>query len=140
MARVVLTGMGVITPLGNDKDTFWKALVSGQSGISFIDTFDVSLHKSKIGGVVRDFHPEELLGRETRRMDRFCQFALAAAVQAVDDAGLCMETEDLEHAGVYVGSGIGGIQTLLENHTTLLSRGPRRISPTTKCSLPRCNA
>lgn len=130
MERVVITGMGVITPLGNDVDTFWKALLSGKSGISQIDKFDAGRHKSKIGGIVRDFHPEALIGREVRRMDRFSQFALAAAVQAIDDAGLNMDSEDLERIGVYIGSGIGGVQTLLENHETLLNRGPHRVSPT----------
>lgn len=130
MERVVVTGMGVITPLGNDVDTFWNALTSGKSGITTIDSFDVSRHKSHIGGVVRDFDAEALFGRDVRRMDRFCQFALAASKQAVDDAGLNFEDEDTERIGVYIGSGIGGLQTLLSNHQTMLERGPNRVSPT----------
>lgn len=130
MERVVITGMGVITPLGNDVNTFWNALISGKSGISKIDIFDVTHHKSKIAGIVRDFHPDALLGREIRRMDRFCQFALAAAKQAIDDANINMDNESPERVGVYIGSGIGGIQTLLDNHETLLNRGPKRVSPT----------
>lgn len=130
MERVVITGMGVITPLGNDVDTFWTSIVQGKSGISTVDTFDVSRHKSKIGGVVRDFDSEQRFGRDTRRMDRFSQFALAAAEQAVKDAQLDFNTENLERVAVYIGSGIGGIQTLLANHEILLERGPSRVSPT----------
>ena len=128
--RVVITGMGVITPLGNEVNTFWNSLISGKSGISKIDTFDVTHHKSKIAGIVRGFHPDALFGREVRRMDRFCQFALAASKQAIDDANINMDNESPERVGVYIGSGIGGIQTLLDNHETLKSRGPKRVSPT----------
>jgi 3-oxoacyl-[acyl-carrier-protein] synthase II len=130
MTRVVITGLGVITPLGNDVETFWNALVAGESGISKIDTFDVSEYKSKIAGIVRDFDPSPIIGREARRMDRFCQFAVAAAKQAMDDANLHMEDENAKRVGVYIGSGTGGLQTLLENHQTLLARGPKRVSPT----------
>lgn len=130
MERVVITGMGVITPLGNDVDTFWTSIVHGKSGISTVDTFDVSRHKSRIGGVVRDFDPESMFGRETRRMDRFSQFSLAASEQAVKDANLDFNAENLERVAVYIGSGIGGIQTLLANHEILLERGPSRVSPT----------
>ncbi|MCI1696823.1 beta-ketoacyl-ACP synthase II [Aneurinibacillus aneurinilyticus] len=131
MSRVVITGMGVITPLGNDVRSFWSNLVAGHSGISYIDSFDVSCYKTKIAGVVRDFNPETIVGRrEVRRMDRFCQFAVAAAKQALEDASLNIEQENTERIGVYVGSGIGGVQTLLENYRTLLSRGPGRVSPT----------
>lgn len=130
MERVVITGMGVITPLGNDVETFWNAIVRGKSGISAIDTFDVTRHKSKIGGVIRDFDLEPMFGREIRRMDRFCQFALAASQQAVEDANLDFGVENLERVAVYVGSGIGGIQTLLANYEILLQRGPNRVSPT----------
>lgn len=130
MERVVITGMGVISPLGNDVPTFWDAMIQGRSGISIIDTFDVERHKSKIGGVVRDFYPETLFGREFRRMDRFCQFALAASKQAVEDANLKLDSEVPERIGVYIGSGVGGLQTLLANHETLLERGPNRVSPT----------
>ncbi len=130
MTQVVITGMGVVTPLGNDVNTYWNRLVTGKSGISRVDAFDVTPHKSQIGGVVRDFHPEEQFGRDVRRMDRFTQFALAAAKQAIDDAGLKPDDVAPERVGVYIGSGIGGILTLLENHETLLSRGPRRVSPT----------
>lgn len=131
MERVVITGMGVISPLGNSVERFWDGLVHGQSGISTIDTFDVSKHKSKIAGVVRDFDGEALFGKkEVRRMDRFSQFAIAAAEQALEDAALKVEETDRERVGVYAGSGIGGIQTLLDQAEVLHDRGPDRVSPT----------
>lgn len=131
MERVVITGMGVISPLGNDVAGFWDRLVRGESGISVIDTFDTSRFKTKIAGVVRDFDAEGRFGRkEARRMDRFCQYALAAAEQALSDADMQMDQLDRERIGVYVGSGIGGIQTLLEQNAVLLDRGPERVSPT----------
>lgn len=131
MERVVITGMGVISPLGNTVDEFWEKLRDGQSGISEIDAFDTSAYKTKFGGVVRNFDAEALFGRkETRRMDRFTQFAIAAADQAMADSGLKPEGMDLERLGVYVGSGIGGIGSLLDQHRVLLERGPDRVSPT----------
>ncbi|AJS61249.1 beta-ketoacyl-ACP synthase II [Paenibacillus sp. IHBB 10380] len=131
MERVVITGMGVISPLGNNVETLWNRLVQGESGISHIDTFDTSNHKTKIAGIIRDFNAEERFGRkEARRMDRFSQFAVAAAEQAVQDSGLTLEDMDKERLGVYVGSGIGGIQVLLEQATLLRERGPARVSPT----------
>ncbi|WP_419872699.1 beta-ketoacyl-ACP synthase II [Candidatus Pristimantibacillus sp. PTI5] len=131
MERVVITGMGVISPLGNNVEQFWDGLVNGRSGISSIDSFDTSKHKSKIGGLVRDFDAEALFGRkEARRLDRFSQFAVAAAEQALGDASLAMDDTDRERVGVYVGSGIGGIQTLLGQAELLHERGPERVSPT----------
>ncbi|RNB85046.1 beta-ketoacyl-[acyl-carrier-protein] synthase II [Brevibacillus fluminis] len=131
MERVVITGAGVISPLGNDVEQFWNRLVRGESAISTIDTFDVTRYKTKIAGLVRDFDPETLLGKkEARRMDRFCQFAMAAANQALADAQLVSDELDRERVAVYVGSGIGGIQTLLEQEAVLNKRGPERISPT----------
>lgn len=131
MERVVITGMGIVSPLGNDIDTFWRNLVEGQSGITAIDTFDTSRHKAKIAGVVRNFDGDALFGRkEARRMDRFVQFAIAAAEQAVSHAGLNIEESDRERIGVYVGSGTGGIQSLLDQDHILLERGPERVSPT----------
>lgn len=131
MERVVLTGMGIISPLGNEVETFWDRLCRGESGISRIDTFDTSRFKTKIAGIVREFDAEARFGRkEARRMDRFCQFALAAADQALEDSGLTLGEIDRERLGVYVGSGIGGIQTLLEQDGILRDRGPERVSPT----------
>lgn len=131
MERVVLTGMGIISPLGHEVETFWNRLRRGESGISRIDAFDTSRFKTKIAGVVREFDADARFGRkEARRMDRFCQFALAAAEQALEDSGLTLDKIDRERLGVYVGSGIGGIQTLLEQDGILRDRGPERVSPT----------
>ncbi|ANF96817.1 beta-ketoacyl-ACP synthase II [Paenibacillus bovis] len=131
MERVVITGMGIVSPIGNNVDTFWQQLSSGQSGIRSIDAFDTQRYKSTIAGVVQDFDADALFGRkEARRMDRFTQFAIAAADQAIQDAGLDMNQVNRERVGVYVGSGIGGIQSLLDQHQTLLQRGPERVSPT----------
>lgn len=131
MERVVVTGMGVVTPLGNDVETFWNGLVNGKSGIRAIDAFDASRHKAAIAGLVRDFDGEQRFGRkEARRMDRFCQFAVAAAEQAAATANLDMARTDPERVGVYVGSGIGGLQTLIDNEVLLMNKGPARVSPT----------
>ncbi|MED1723488.1 beta-ketoacyl-ACP synthase II [Brevibacillus parabrevis] len=131
MEKVVVTGMGVISPIGSNVEQFWNSLVEGKSGISHIDIFDTSRFKTKIAGLVRDFDPEARFGRkEARRMDRFCQFAIAAADEALADAGLRLDDCDRERIGVYVGSGIGGVQTLLDQYDTLRSRGPERVSPT----------
>ncbi|QSF47152.1 beta-ketoacyl-ACP synthase II [Paenibacillus tianjinensis] len=131
MERVVITGMGVISPLGNAVEPFWNRLSAGESGISPITSFDTSHFKSKIAGEVRDFDPEARFGRkEARRMDRFTQFALAATEEAWADSGLQLEKLDRERLGVYVGSGVGGINTLMEQAELLKTRGPERVSPT----------
>ncbi len=131
MERVVITGMGVVSPIGNDIKTFWNNLINGVSGISTIDTFDVTDQKTKIAGIVRDFDAGKLLGlKEAKRLDRFSQFALAAAEQAWEDSKLDLNSLDGERLGVYVGSGIGGIETLIENIDILRQKGPRRVSPT----------
>ncbi|GGN91730.1 beta-ketoacyl-ACP synthase II [Saccharibacillus kuerlensis] len=128
--RVVITGMGVVSPLGIEVETFWLRLVRGESGIGLIESFDTDSHKAKIAGEVRDFDPAALLGvKEARKMDRFCQFALAAAEQAVLQSGLNLEETNRERMGVYVGSGTGGIGTLMKQAETLSTRGPSRISP-----------
>ncbi|WHY54772.1 beta-ketoacyl-ACP synthase II [Peribacillus simplex] len=131
MERVVITGMGVVSPIGNNVEKFWRNLTEGKSGISSIDTFDVINHKAKIAGIIRDFNADDILGKnEARRLDRFTQFALAAAEQAWTDSGLDIDDINLERLGVYVGSGIGGIETLIDNVDTLREKGPRRVSPT----------
>jgi 3-oxoacyl-[acyl-carrier-protein] synthase II len=130
MKRIVITGMGVISSLGNDVETVWNNLINGRSGITSIDTIDVSNIKTKVAGIVRDFDAEERWGRkEARKLDRFCQFALAAAEQALESSQLQLEKIDLERLGVYVGSGIGGINTFIENVNLLNERGPGRVSP-----------
>ncbi|AIQ35461.1 3-oxoacyl-ACP synthase [Paenibacillus sp. FSL R5-0345] len=131
MERVVITGMGLISPLGNTIEQFWDRLVSGESGISPITSFDTSNFKTKIAGIVHDFDAEGRFGRkEARRMDRFSQFALAAAEDAWTHSGLQLDKIDKERLGVYVGSGVGGIQTLMEQGSVLKGRGPDRVSPT----------
>jgi beta-ketoacyl-acyl-carrier-protein synthase II len=128
--RVVVTGMGIVSPIGNDLDTFWNHLITGQSGIRRIDRFNTESLKSKIAGLVTDFNAEEIIGRKDARiLDPFCQFAVVAADQAWKSAQLDLNQVNPEKVGVYVGSGIGGIQTLLENYDRLRERGPRRVSP-----------
>lgn len=130
MQRVVVTGMGIVSPLGHDVELFWNGLKAGRSGISVIDHFDVSGFGTKIAGQVRDFDPEALFGRkDARKMDRFVQFAVYAAEQAVRDAALDPERIDRERFGVYVGTGIGGITTLTDNMEAYQQRGPGRVSP-----------
>lgn len=131
MERVVITGMGVVSPIGNNLKTFWNNLINGESGISLIDTFDVTNHKAKIAGVIRDFDADKIFGKkEARRLDRFSQFSLAAAQQAWTDSELDLKRIDEERLGVYVGSGIGGLETLIENIDALRQKGPKRVSPT----------
>ncbi|WP_068792303.1 beta-ketoacyl-ACP synthase II [Brevibacillus laterosporus] len=130
MERVVITGMGVVSPMGNQVESFWSNLVQGTSGISYIDTFDTSKYKTKFAGIVKDFDADSIFGRkEARRMDRFSQFALVAAEQALTDSGLVLDEIDLERLGVYVGSGIGGIQTMMGQEQIRKERGPDRVSP-----------
>ncbi|WP_074083559.1 beta-ketoacyl-ACP synthase II [Paenibacillus sp. P32E] len=129
--RVVVTGMGVITSLGTDLDTFWDHLISGKSGVSTVDAFDVSEYTTKIAASIKDFDPEARFGRkEARKMDRFVQFAVAAGEDALKDSGLVIgEDIDAERIGVSVGSGIGGLGTWEDNHNILLEKGPKRVSP-----------
>lgn len=128
--RVVITGMGVISPVGNDVETFWNSLITGKSGIRTIDRFDTTGFATTIAGQVQDFNPEDFIDKkEARRMDRFVHYALAAAIQAVKHADLDVNDEIAERVGVYIGSGIGGLETLCEQHSILEEKGPRRVSP-----------
>lgn len=128
--RVVITGLGIISPVGIGKEAFWQALLKGQSGIGRLTRFDPSAYDSKIAGEVKDFVPEQYLDRkEIKRMDRFTQFGVVAARLAVEDAALDLAREDAERIGVVIGSGIGGIETLCEQHGVLLAKGPNRVSP-----------
>ncbi|MEI2404220.1 beta-ketoacyl-ACP synthase II [Niallia taxi] len=130
MKRVVVTGMGVISPLGNDVNQFWENLSSGKSGISKIEQFDVSDLKTKIAGSVINLDAEGRWGtKEAKKLDRFAQFALAAAEEALAASQLNLEKIDKERMGVYVGSGIGGLNTLIDNVNILKDRGPNRVSP-----------
>jgi len=128
--RVVVTGLGAVSPLGNSVADTWGAMKDGKSGIGPITLFDAAKFDSKIASEVKGFDPEAWMDRkESRRMDRFAQFAVSAAVQAVADAKLDMDKTDRERVGVIVGSGIGGFTTMAEQHETLITRGPGRVSP-----------
>ncbi|MGO4498773.1 beta-ketoacyl-ACP synthase II [Paenibacillus sp. 2RAB27] len=131
MNRVVITGMGVVTALGQDLETFWGNLSSGKSGVGLIENFDVSEYPTQIAAEIKDFNIENYVDRkESRRMDRFVQFAVAGALNALKDANLNVkEDTDPERVGVSVGSGIGGLNTWEEQHRILLEKGPKRVSP-----------
>ena len=128
--KAVITGMGVVSPLGCDLNAFWKRLCDGVSGIRAISLFDASAMDSRIAGEVVEFDVDTFISKkEQRRTDPFCYYALAAAQLAVKDSGLNFDTEDLYRCGTIVGSGIGGLQTLEIQHKILLERGPSRCSP-----------
>jgi len=131
--RVVITGMGTVNPLAHDVETFWRRLVGGESGIGKITHFDATPFSSHVGGEVTDWvGVGGIVGvRELKRFDRFAQFAIDSAVQAVCDAGLDFEAEDKDRCGVLIGSGIGGLETLEVQHLRLLDKGPSRVSPFT---------
>jgi 3-oxoacyl-[acyl-carrier-protein] synthase II len=129
--RVVITGTGSITPLGIGTQTFWNAIKEGKSGIDIVTRFDVSTnYPTMIAGEVKDFDPEQYIDKkEAKRMDRYTQFAVAAAKIAIEDAALDMETIDKERVGVILGTGIGGLQVLEDQHSVLVNKGPERVSP-----------
>ncbi|PWW06363.1 3-oxoacyl-[acyl-carrier-protein] synthase II [Paenibacillus cellulosilyticus] len=129
--RVVVTGMGVMTSLGNDLEQFWGNLMEGKSGVSLIEAFDVSEYPTRIAAEIKGFNPELYADKkEARKMDRFVQFAVAASKKAVEDAGLTIgENADPERVGVMIGSGIGGLGTWEDQHNILLEKGPKRVSP-----------
>ena len=128
--KVVITGMGVVTPLGCAVDGMWEAVKSGRCGIGTIKSFDASDYKIRIAGEVKDFDADAFIPpKEQRRMDAFCMYAIAAAKMAMDDSGLDMSCEDPSRAGVIVGSGIGGLQTFQSQHKVLINKGPGRVSP-----------
>ncbi|MCI5567013.1 MAG: beta-ketoacyl-ACP synthase II [Veillonellaceae bacterium] len=128
--RVVITGMGAVTPIGIGKDEFWKNLIAGKSGIRKITRFDASEYNSQIAGEVDGFDPADYMdAKESKRMDRYSQFAVAAAKMAIEDAGLDLEKEDCDRIGTYVGAGIGGMETLHTQYEKLFAKGPKRLSP-----------
>ncbi len=128
--RVVVTGLGCISPVGNDVDTAWKNIIAGQSGVDRITQFDTSEHQVKIAGEVKGFNGKERFGRrEARRMDLVSQYALAATQEAVKNAQLTIDEDNRDRIGVLMGTGIGGMHTLFENTVTFLKRGPDRVSP-----------
>ncbi|CAM2899024.1 beta-ketoacyl-ACP synthase II [Paenibacillus sediminis] len=129
--RVVITGMGVVSSLGQNLDTFWNNISAGKSGVSRIESFDVSEYPTQIAAEIKDFNPEDYVDRkDARKMDRNVQFAVAAATSALKDSGLDVQKDaDPERVGVIIGSGIGGLGTWEEQHKILLEKGPRRVSP-----------
>ena len=128
LRRVVVTGMGVVSPLGSDVERFWSRLTAGESGIGPVTRFDVSKYDTRFGGEVREFRAEDYLDKkEIRRADLFVQYAIGATAQAVKQAGVSPETVDPDRYGVVVGSGIGGIATFEDQHRILLEKGPSRV-------------
>jgi 3-oxoacyl-[acyl-carrier-protein] synthase II len=128
--RVVITGLGVVSPLGSDVETFWKRLIAGESGVGPVTRFDTSKYDTRFAAEVQGNRPEDYMDRkDIRRTDLFVQYAIGATAQAVKQAGVSPETVDPTRYGVVVGSGIGGIATFEDQHRTLLEKGPSRVSP-----------
>ncbi len=129
MRRVVITGMGCVTPIGNDVPTFWESLKNGKCGIGPITHFDTTDYKAKVAGEVKDFDPLQYMEKsEIRKFDVFCWYAMAAATQAVEESGI-KDTLPPQRIGTYFGSGIGGMGTFAEEQKVLMEKGPRRVSP-----------
>lgn len=128
--RVVVTGIGMLTPLGNDVDSTWSNILAGKSGIGEVTLFDTTDYNTKIAGEVKDFNVEDYIPRkEAKKMDRFIQLGIAAGIQALRDSGYVITDENAGRAGVAIGSGIGGLPLIEENHKKLLNSGPKRVSP-----------
>ncbi len=128
--RVVVTGFGVLCPLGLNVTTSWEGLVAGKSGIDYITLFDPKLHETKFAGEVKGFEPTDYISRkDTHRMDRFAQLAVAASLQAVEHAGIKIDPSNQDSMGIIIGSGIGGLTTLFEQTKILIERGPSRVTP-----------
>ncbi len=128
--RVVITGMGALTPIGNDKDAFWNNLLAGVSGINKITRFDPTDFTSQIAGEVKDFDPSKYIDKkEAKRMDRVTQFAVSAAKMALEDSAIDLDKEDRTRIGTCIGTGIGGVETLHEQYKNLFDKGPGRVSP-----------
>src|SRR2546421_5508267 len=129
--RVVITGLGVVTPLGHSMDEFWRGLLAGRCGIEKITHFDASPYDCQIAGEVKNFDPTPAFpnAKELRRTDRFTHFAVAAGHRALLDSGLDLEKANRDEIGCFIGSGIGGLQTTEEQHNVPLQKGPHRPSP-----------
>lgn len=127
--RVVITGLGCVTPLGTGKEEFWNNIKFGVSGIDKITNFDASTYQTQIAGEVKNFHPEEYISKkELKRLDKFAQFAIVSAKLAVEDANLDLDKVDRERVGVIIGSGIGGVEAIETQHKILLEKGNKRVS------------
>ena len=128
--RVVVTGLGAITPIGNNVEEFWNGLKEKKVGIGPITYFDTADYKAKLAGEVKDFDPKQHMdSKAAKRMEKFCQFAVCAAKEAIEDAGLNMEQEDPFRVGVSVGSGIGSLQSVEREYSKMLQKGPNRVNP-----------
>ena len=128
--RVVVTGMGAVTPIGIGVENFWNGIKNNQVGIQIIDRFDPTEFKAKVAAQVNDFNPKDYMDpKSAKRMDKFCQYAVAAAKEAVEDANLCMENEDPYLVGVSIGSGVGSLEQAEVNAIKLKEKGPSRINP-----------
>ena len=128
--RIVVTGLGLVTPLGTGVDKTWKAICAGQSGIGRITKFDPTGYDAQIAGEVKDFDPAQFIEKkDIKKMDAFIHYAVGAAQLAVDDAGLKVSPEEATKVGVYIGSGIGGLGSIEHYHTVLKDKGPGRVSP-----------
>lgn len=130
MKRVVITGLGALTPIGNNSKDFWESIKAGKCGVDKITRFDASEMKCQIAAEVKGFDPTTVIDKkEVRRMDLYTQYTVAAATEAVENSGIDMEKEDAWRVGVITGSGIGGIETFAEQHTALMEKGAGRVSP-----------
>ncbi|MGH4119080.1 beta-ketoacyl-ACP synthase II [Clostridium sp.] len=128
--RVVITGMGAVTPIGNDVNSFWDNIKQGTCGIDVIKSFDITDYKCKLGAEVKNFDVTVALDkREARKMDKYCQYAMVAADEAIKNSGLDLDSIDSERLGVVVGSGVGGLNTIEQEHKKLMEKGPNRVSP-----------
>lgn len=128
--RVVVTGMGMLSPVGNTVESSWKALLEGQSGIVNIDHFDTENFSTRFAGLIKDFDCTEYMSKkDARKMDLFIQYGIAAGIQALDDSGLQITEENAARVGVAIGSGIGGLDLIETGHTALVGKGPRKVSP-----------
>ena len=128
--RVVITGLGCVTPIGNNKEDFWKNIKAGVCGIDTVTRFDASTFQTQIAGEVKGFNPEEYINKkEIKRLDKFTQYAIAASKMAVEDAKLNLDSINKDRMGVIIGTGIGGVETIEQQHKTLLEKGNKRVSP-----------
>ncbi len=128
--RVVVTGLGMVTPVGNDVETGWRNILAGRSGIGPLEAFDVSAYSTRFGGSIKGFEVERYFdAKEARKMDTFIQYGMAAAMQAIADSGLTVTDENAERIGAAIGSGVGGMNNIEKCHDVILESGPRRVSP-----------
>ena len=130
--RVVVTGLGAVTPIGNNVDDFWTSVKAGKIGFDHITKFDTTDYKCHIAAELKDFNPQDFMDRKAaKRMEPFSQYAVAAAKQAIDDSGLDIEKEDPYMVGTCVGSGVGSLQELESAYEKIMTKGPNRVSPFT---------